>query len=213
MAGSRVIAVGLDEVDAAAGVIARAFHDDALTVHLYPDERQRSRLAPLMFRALVRYDCLFGQVDRLTGYAAVATWVRPGAAGETPERLRQAGFDGLPADVPLDRLGAFFEAVGQAHESAVPEPHWYLRLLGVDPGNQGGGLGSVLLRHGLDRADADGRSCYLETFGERTVPFYLRNGFDLVAEAVEPNSGIRYWCFHRAPRTSAPGPPRSAGSR
>lgn len=199
MAEAAVTPVGLDEVDAAAEVIARAFHDDALTVHLYPSERERSRLAPPMFQALVRYDCLFGQVDRLAGCAAVATWAGPGEAGETPERLREAGFDELPEDVPLDRLDAFFGAVGQAHQRVAPEPHWHLRLLGVDPAHQGSGLGAVLLRHGLDRADASGRSCYLETFNERSVAFYVRHGFDLVVEDVEPATGIRYWCFHRTP--------------
>jgi GNAT superfamily N-acetyltransferase len=200
VAEAMVTQLGRDEVGVAADLIARAFHDDALTVHLYPDERARSRLAPLMFRALVRYDCLFGQVDRLAGWEAVAAWVRPGGAGESPERLKEAGFDELPEDIPLDRLDAFFGVVGQAHERAAPGPHWYLRLLGVDPDHQGGGLGSALLRHGLERSDADGRSCYLETFSERTVPFYLRHGFDLVAEDVEPATGIRYWCFRRSPR-------------
>ena len=54
-----------EDVSTAGTDIARAFHDDALTVHLYPDERERARLAPLMFEALVRYDCLFGLVDHL----------------------------------------------------------------------------------------------------------------------------------------------------
>ena len=54
-----------DGVGLASAVIARAFHDDPLTVHLYPDEQQRMRLNPVMFEALVRYDCLFGQVDHL----------------------------------------------------------------------------------------------------------------------------------------------------
>jgi hypothetical protein len=74
-------------VGQASGVIARAFHDDALTLHLYPDDETRRRLAPLMFEALVRYDQLFGQVDYLPGLTAVATWLRPGETAETADAL------------------------------------------------------------------------------------------------------------------------------
>ena len=155
------------------------------------------RLAPVMFEALVRYDCLFGQVDHLPGFTAVATWMRPGETAETSERLTAAGFGDLPAEVPLARLDAFFSTIGPAHERAAPEPHWYLRLLGVDPAHQGQGVGSILLEHGLRRADETGQPCYLETFAGRNVPLYLRHGFELVVDETEPSSGIRTWGFYR----------------
>ncbi len=74
---SSVQALRPDDVGSASAVIGRAFHDDPPTVYLYPDEQQRRLLAPVMFEALVRYDCLFGQVDHLPGFSAVATWMRP----------------------------------------------------------------------------------------------------------------------------------------
>jgi hypothetical protein len=97
--------VTLEDVGTAVGVIARAFHDDALTVHLYPDDAERARLTPLMFDGLVRYDVLFGCVDRLPGFEGVATWLLPDGPPETPERLAQArfylrdGFELVVADV------------------------------------------------------------------------------------------------------------------
>ena len=186
-----------EDVGDAGATIARAFHDDALTAHLYPDERERARLAPLMFEALVRYDCLFGLVDHLPGFVAVASWMRPGETVETPERLTAAGFDDLPPEVPLERLDEFFSSISWAHETSTSGPHWYLRLLGVDPEHQGAGLGSVLLEHGLRRADATGHPCYLETFEERNVPFYLRHGFDLVVDEATPTPGLHIWGFYR----------------
>ena len=188
-----------DGVGSAAAVIARAFNDDPLTVYLYPSAIERSRFAPLMFEALVRYDCLFGHVDYLDGFSAVATWMPPGETPETPERLSAAGFGELPDDIPLDRLDAFFAAIAPLHEHAVSEPHWYLRLLGVDPAQQGGGRGRVLLQHGLRRANAEGTPCYLETFNEANLPFYTHHGFELVANSIEPNSGIRTLAFLHAP--------------
>src|SRR5688572_21040530 len=39
-----VLTLAPEDVGAAGATIARAFHDDALTAHLYPDERDRARL-------------------------------------------------------------------------------------------------------------------------------------------------------------------------
>ena len=111
-----------DGVGSAAAVIARAFNDDPLTVYLYPSTIERSRFAPLMFEALVRYDCLFGHVDYLDGFSAVATWMPPDETPETPERLSAAGFGELPDEIPLDRLDAFFAAIAPLHEHAVSNP-------------------------------------------------------------------------------------------
>ncbi len=201
MAVSPVLSLREEDVGRASGVIARAFHGDALTVHLYPVDETRTRLAPLMFEALVRYDHLFGQVDYLPGFTAVATWLQSGEMAETADRLAQAGFDDLPNDVPLEALDAFFGAIGPAIASVAPEPHWHLRLLGVDPGHQGGGLGAVLLHHGINRAASDGHPVVLETFSERAVAFYLRNGFHLLLDDVESVSGIRFWTLRHPTHT------------
>jgi GNAT superfamily N-acetyltransferase len=193
-----VLTLRSEEVERAARVIARAFHEDELNVHLYPDGETRARVAPLMFEALVRYDQLFGQVDRLSEFAAVASWLRPGET-ETPERLAQAGFGNLPDEVPLETLDAVFGFIGRAIARAAPEPHWHLRLLGVEPESQGGGLGAVVMQRGLDRAADTGHAVLLETFAERTVPFYRRNGFEVIVDGVEPATGLRFWALRRAP--------------
>ena len=198
---SPVLSLRDEDVGQASGVIASAFHDDALTVYLYPVDETRKRLAPLMFEALVRYDQLFGQVDRLPGFTAVATWLRPGETAEAADRLAQAGFDALPDEVPLEALDSFFGAIGPAIASVAPQPHWHLRLLGVDPGHQGGGLGAVLLHHGINRAARSGHPVVLETFSERAVSFYLRNGFHLLLDDVEPVSGIRFWTLRHPTQT------------
>jgi len=203
---SQVVALEAYEIERAAGVLASAFEADPLTVYLFPDGAERHHKAELMFTALARYDFLFGHVDRLDGFEAVATWLAPDHGAETPERLSEAGFTDLPEQVgnpPLERLAAFYAIVEEAHQHAVPEPHWYLRLLGVDPPAQGRGLGGTLLQEGLSRADRGGHPCFLETFQERNVPFYLRHGFQLVIDKIEPTSAIRYWGFLRRPSSSS----------
>jgi GNAT superfamily N-acetyltransferase len=193
-----VLTLHREQVEQAARVIARAFHEDALNVFLYPDGEKRARFAPLMFEAFVRYDQLFGQVDYLPAFTAVASWIRPGVT-ETPERLAEAGFSNLPEEVPLAVLETVFAFIGKVVSRAAPEPHWHLRLLGVEPDSQGGGLGAVVMQRGIDRAAETGHAALLETFSERTVPFYRRNGFELIVDDVEPATGLRFWALRLVP--------------
>ena len=190
----RVLSLGADDVAVAGSVVARAFETDDLNLRQYPDADARARCAPMLFEALVRYDQLFGQVDYLDGFVAVASWMRPGE-GETPERLAQAGFDDLPEDVDMGFIENVFGFVGPAIAEVQPEPHWHLRLLAVEPLHQGRGLGEVLMRHGLERAASTGDPVVLETFSPRAMGFYLRNGFETIVDAIEPTSGLRFWAL------------------
>ena len=86
--------------------------------------------------------------------------------------------------------------------AAVPEPHWYLDMVGVDPARQEAGVGGTLLRAIHERADSDGWPTALFTVRPRNVPFYERHGYELVAAGTEPIAGLSYWCFRRAPLAS-----------
>jgi len=60
------------------------------------------------------------------------------------------------------------------------EPHWYLGSLGVDPTDQGSGVGVALVNALLTRANHDGMPTYLETDRRESVAFYERRGFSVV---------------------------------
>eukprot|EP01048_Picozoa_sp_COSAG05_P025208 COSAG05_NODE_6304_length_984_cov_1.048588_1_plen_267_part_00 len=74
----------------------------------------------------------------------------------------------------------FFALEGKRHALA-PAAH-HLQILGTTPAAQGQGVGSELIKAGLDRADDLGVACYLESSNPRNVPFYLRHGFIVVEE-------------------------------
>ena len=129
---------------------------------------------------------------------AVAAWVGPEGAEETPERLAASGLDRMPELIgpgPADRFAAMFAHMEGRMRAAVPPPHWYLFILGVDPPRQGQGLGGALLRTGLTRAVADGVPACLLTAQPRNVPFHERHGLRIAEERGEPNSGVRFWVF------------------
>ncbi len=77
-------------------------------------------------------------------------------------------------------------------------------VLGVAPEAQGKGLARAFLQPMIDRADAAGLPCYLETANGANIPFYERMGFHLVTDFVEPQSSLRLWTFRRFPPTAGP---------
>ncbi|MBI3840350.1 MAG: GNAT family N-acetyltransferase [Thaumarchaeota archaeon] len=79
--------------------------------------------------------------------------------------------------------------------------HWYVMVVGVDPAKSGRGLGSRLLARMFEEAERDKTPCYLETAQPRNVPFYKKNGFDLLLEDVDPVNKVRFWTFRRDPGT------------
>jgi GNAT superfamily N-acetyltransferase len=63
------------------------------------------------------------------------------------------------------------DVMGKFHRRFVPELHWYLLIVGVDPELQGRGLGSALFKEGLAKADESNCPCNLDTSEERNFAF------------------------------------------
>jgi GNAT superfamily N-acetyltransferase len=151
-----------------------------------------------------RYGDLFGSVDTTADKVeGAAIWLPPEETHISDEKMSKAGFDELPDRLGEDgyeRFGNMFGRMDELHERDVPEPHWYLFILGVDPPRQGQGLGSSIIHRGLGRADAEGLPCYLETMKARNVPFYQKHGFEVVVDEIVPNGGPRLWTMKRQPK-------------
>ena len=81
----------------------------------------------------------------------------------------------------------------------MPQPHWYLWLLAVDPPEQGKGVGGELLRRTLREADDSALPCYLETARESNVSLYRRFGFRVLYESRLGGDGPVFWTMLREP--------------
>ena len=191
------------DLPAVAAALSRAFYDDPLQVYTLPDPAERAALSPALFAAALRYGLVFGEVwTRAGAPAGAAVWLGPDSWDITPERAAAAGFDRLGGEIGEGAAERFFSALAAAepyHRSAVPAAHWYVMVIGIAPEAQGAGLGRALLQPIIDRADAAGLPCYLETANPKNVTFYERLAFERVAEIVEPRSGLRLWTFRHAP--------------
>jgi ribosomal protein S18 acetylase RimI-like enzyme len=181
----------------ASDLLARAFQDDPAWGWVIPDERRRARLLPWLFR--VGFEVTVADVwatpDRVRG---AARWLPPGrqAVRVTPT-LRALVTTPLRLGSATGRFLAYGRAVETLRIRVAPGPHWYLAGIGVDPEWQRHGIGSALLRPGIEGAQRDRLPAVLLTNNERNLSFYERAGFRVVAEGDTPEDGPHAWAMVR----------------
>lgn len=189
-----------NDTEAASTLAARAFHDDPLFTTLHPDEATRDHEFAVEHAAYIQRIYLpigIPEAADVKGQlAGIALWLPPNGLGSL--RWRElACLPTLFGAVGLRRGWAIVREY-QAFDRAFPASgrFHYLGLLAVDPAFQGGGVGTALLRAGLDRADAEGADAYLETGTEANVAFYERHGFE-VAGRIELPTAPTHWAMRR----------------
>jgi GNAT superfamily N-acetyltransferase len=185
-----------EDIGPLATCLARAFDDDPVTAWVYPNARSRAKWSGRFFqwqlRRLLPQDVTWTTDDR----EGAAIWALPGRWREGPAdmvRLLRATLLGIVPSLPRVLRG-----LGQVEARHPDDRHLYLAVLGVEPARQGDGIGSALIRPGLDLCDREGLPAYLETGKERNVAFYARHGFRVTEELDLPN-GPRVWLMWRDP--------------
>jgi GNAT superfamily N-acetyltransferase len=189
----------------AAEVLARAFFDDPFYAALLPNEASRSRKMTWFMERMLRYGLGYGHVYTTPAVEGVACWFPPGHTSPGAGDILRSGLSALPLRLGLGayrRLSDFMAYTDALRTRHVPDPHWYLLLLGVDHPCRGQGLAGRLLQPVLERASREGRACYLETEKERNLRFYARHGFHLAEAGREPRHGVQTWALLRPPTAS-----------
>jgi ribosomal protein S18 acetylase RimI-like enzyme len=181
----------------ASAVLARAFQDDPAWSWVFPNPSRRAALLPWLFQT--GFEVTEAEIWTTGGdMLGIARWLPPGrpvvhvgpmlrALVATPLRVREA----------TTRFFAYGRAVEAMRADAVPEPHWYLAGIGVEPARQREGIGSALITPGLDAAAAAGLPAALLTNSDRNLSFYGRHGFEVVREGRTPEDGPRAWMMRR----------------
>lgn len=196
------------EVEKAAELMGRAFQNDPLLIHALPEPEERAILGRRHFEPVVRQAQQSGEVRCIRGEDgalwAVACWRLPGRHEPTRAEAERSGLTRMAELIgagPTERLDGVFAFLGERREACgVADDHWHLALIGTAPEAQGQGLGRALLAAKLAESDPAGQPVFFETTAAVNVPFYTRNGFDVLEEGVDPTSGVPYWLFLRDPR-------------
>ena len=190
------------EIDEVAADLSAAFDGDPMFEWFMKPGAGRDRARLNLFRFLLRETALpAGWALRPAMGGGASVWIPSLRMGPSRwwEELRSfpviVGATGLAR---LDRMAAMRAAMEKHHPGQ--RPHLYLWLLGVRPQVQGAGVGSRLLRAGLDRADAQDLPVFLETATTRNVALYRRHGFEVLAEYRARADAPLSWAMWREPR-------------
>lgn len=179
--------------------LAAAFHGDPAFVWTVPDPSARRRTLCRFFPIAAAQSVRHGAVLASKGGEAASLWYRPGD-------IRDGWFDALRDNLRV--LAAFGTALPRGLKIAEalyarhprPQPHWYLRYVGVAPSEQGKGWGGATIRTGIAHAAEQGCGVLLETASHSNVAMYSRLGFEIVEEWTVPDGGPQFWTMiHPAP--------------
>ena len=185
----------------AAALIGDPFYR-AVTVACGDDEAARLAMLEAYFVLALAEGWQAGRVDLADAAGnGAAIWTT-----DTPAAQRQAAYAQREAAlrVLLGKRGfAHFSAIVENMEHALASHDlsaaWYLSIAGIAPDAQGRGLGASVLAPGLAAVDAAGAACFLETYNERSLPFYGRLGFAVAGRYAEAVTGCDYWLMVRKP--------------
>ena len=155
-------------------VMTLAFGADPPVRWVFPDSQQFLVNFPAFARAFGGSGFDHGSAYFVDGYLGAALWLPPEV--QPDEEAMDVLLELSVGDRKRDVMEVL-EALGSHHPS---EPHWYLSLIGVDPAQQGHGIGSALMKHALPACDHDKRLAYLEATSRKSVPLYQRHGFEVL---------------------------------
>ena len=185
----------------AAALIGDPFYR-AVTVACGDDEAARLAMLEAYFALALTEGEQAGRVDLADdGGNGAAIWTT-----DTPAALRQAAYaqreDALRVLLGEQGFAHFSAIVGNMEHVLAPhalQDAWYLSIAGIAPDAQGRGWGASVLAPGLTAVDAAGAACFLETYNERSLPFYGRLGFAVAGRYAEAVTGCDYWLMVRQP--------------
>ena len=164
------------ERPAAIATVVAAFAADPVERWLWPEEDLYESCFPDFVAAFGGQAFEHESAWGLANAGAIALWLPPGVESD-----EEAVIAVLSETVPREKHDDLFSTLEQMADASPTDPHWYLPWLAVTPALQGRGLGARLLEHGLAIVDDHGLPAFLETPNPRTVPFYERHGFEVIA--------------------------------
>jgi len=161
------------------------FAGDPMARWSYPEPTNYIEAMPRFIEAFGGRAFDHGSAYYSEGFGAAALWLPPGI-GPDEEAMGQVLEETVSPEIAQD-IGGMLEEMGGYHPH---EPHWYLPLIAADQQWIGKGLGTLLMRHALQRCDDEGIPAYLESSNPKNIPFYERFGFRVLGEIQRGSSPV-----------------------
>ncbi len=196
------ILLNISKLKPATALIARAFQDDPFFTFMIPNSLRRKGILTWLFEKITLYGILYGKVYTTPAFEGSAIWLGPKYPALTLKGILRTDLFRLPIKLNWSEFTRSIRMSNYAelfHKKIVKGRHWYLYELGVDPLKQGQGVGSALLQPILDQADCEGLPCYLDTYNEKNLLFYERNGFSVIDHGQANQASPEIWAMRREP--------------
>jgi ribosomal protein S18 acetylase RimI-like enzyme len=190
-------------VPVAAGLLADAFDDDP-TAQRYGDPIDRRRVLVTLASAALEDALRHGRVEAAWDTATLAgviAWYPPGYHPPSIARLLRTF---VPAGLRL--LGIAPTTTILAIPSLLldgrrwaPRSAWYLQAVAVAADYRSRGVGTSLVRSGLDVIEAGHEAAYLRTSHRAVIAWYASLGFEVVDVTMHEDASHRIRMRRRAP--------------
>lgn len=184
---SDVVRVGREQLRQVQTVMDKAFADDptVLWVSDLPEVFEAEHHRYVAMCADPAFDA--GGVHATPGFEGAAIWYPPGVG------VNDNTYEAFKATVRFPGKIAGLGELAEASDAFRPSgPHWTLELVAVDPNIQSKGIGSRLMRFGLDVCDAENLPVFLASSNPANLPFYERLGFVRAGEVDLPGKPPMY---------------------
>ncbi|MHA2115908.1 MAG: GNAT family N-acetyltransferase [Candidatus Thorarchaeota archaeon] len=181
-----LVRVTMSELDKGVEILVNAFWDDPLNLYFIPESENRRKLFSDYLHVRLKFAVRYGEVYSTSpNFEGIAAWFPPGKSDLTYFRLLRVGFLGLirllgmKTVSRMNRVGSHGTKIRKQY---LPEPHWHLFPIAVDPKHQKKGFASALMRPMLDKIQSQGLPCFLETLNEDYVSLYEHYGFEVTSK-------------------------------
>ena len=199
-----LIELSKSDIELAVDLLTRAFWDDPLCVHFFPDQEERKKLLPVFFKFRLKLPFQYGEVyatsSRLEG---MTVWQHSDTVEGTLWKYLRAGglgFYRMMGRNLVDRMMKMDQFTKQRRAKYAVIPYKHLSLVAVSPELQGQGYASKLIPPMLERLDKLELPCYLEAQSESNVSIYEHYGFEVLAKGSVPSADIPHWDMMRLPQ-------------
>ena len=195
------VTAGAADLEGVARDLSDAFHEDPHFGWFLRDDARRNAERLRLFDYILRNLAKPARIDRPEGGGAAAVWMPFDAIKEPTSLMADLKLaKPMLRATGLSRIGRLLQIrTHMDKHHPLDREHAYLWFLGVAPQLQGMGIGSRLLRAGLNRADEAGLPAYLETGTTRNVALYRRHGFEIIHEAPPGKGAPTMWHMWREP--------------